>query len=96
MQVEEASEALTLDDEVLDHALASLVADGRAELQGDGPLGGVYTVAELEREGPLAGADPRLVRAALAALEDADKCEVFTGATSADAGVKFFRDDAGG
>ena len=59
-------------------------------------LGGVFTVLEL-REGddatsPVHGADPRLVARALAVLEDEDKAEVFHGATSADAGVKFFRD----
>ena len=41
---------------------------------------------------PVHGADPRLVARALAVLEDEDKAEVFHGATSADAGVKFFRD----
>ena len=61
-----------------------------------GKLGGVFTVLEL-REGddatsPVHGADPRLVARALAVLEDEDKAEVFHGATSADAGVKFFRD----
>mmetsp|Transcript_6927 Transcript_6927/g.21877 ORF Transcript_6927/g.21877 Transcript_6927/m.21877 type:complete len:184 (+) Transcript_6927:306-857(+) len=55
-------------------------------------LGGVYTLEELsEDDGPLAGVADRLARAALARLEDDDKCEVFTGATSSEAGVKFFR-----
>ena len=55
-----------------------------------GKLGGVFTLAELEDDGPLAGADARLRTAALDALEAADRCAVFTGATSAEAGVKFF------
>ena len=58
-----------------------------------GKLGGVFTLAELEDDGPLAGADARLRAAALEALEAADRCAVFTGATSAEAGVKFFREE---
>ena len=58
-----------------------------------GRLGGVFTLAELEDDGPLAGADARLRTAALDALEAADRCAVFTGATSAEAGVKFFREE---
>ena len=58
-----------------------------------GKLGGVFTLAELEDDGPLAGADARLRTAALDALEAADRCAVFTGASSAEAGVKFFREE---
>ena len=58
-----------------------------------GRLGGVFTLAELEDDGPLAGADARLRTAALDALEAADRGAVFTGASSAEAGVKFFREE---
>ena len=58
-----------------------------------GKLGGVFTLAEMAEDGPLKGADARLRTATLAALEAADRCAVFTGATSAEAGVKFFREE---
>ena len=38
-------------------------------------------------------ADARQRTAALEALEAADRCAVFTGASSAEAGVKFFREE---
>lgn len=64
-----------------------------------GKLGGVYTVRELRDpeaaadDAPARGADARLVARALAVLEDQDRCQVFSGATSSDAGVKFFAAD---
>ena len=72
---------------------AALAARLLAWARETGKLGGVFTLAELAAgDGPLAGADPRLARAALGLLEAQDRCEVFSGATSADEGVKFFRD----
>ena len=61
-------------------------------------LGSVYTVLELydadaaDDDCPCRGSDPRLVFKALGVLEDQDRCQVFHGATSSDAGVKFFRE----
>lgn len=60
-------------------------------------LGGVFTVLELydgaDESSPVHGADPRLVFKALEILEAEDKAEVFHGATSTDAGVKFYADN---
>ena len=59
-------------------------------------LGSVVTIYELHSgedvEGqPFAGLDEGTVMAALRVLEGEGKAQVFTGATSDDAGVKFFK-----
>lgn len=78
---------------------AALAAKILAWATETGMLGSVYTVRELRDPkaaaagSPCRGADARLLDLALSALENEDRCQVFSGATSADAGVKFFAKD---
>ena len=55
-------------------------------------LNGVYTIFELYTDslGPFRNVDPVLVRKALDILERDHKCQVFSGTTTDDEGVKFF------